>query len=97
MCMRQQEFDAVKQSRWLRTVLGEAFSKHASAAFVHISFTAPCLQDDAADAQWFDVADPPQLAFDHKLVLCKGFEHLIKHAEAQQTGLPSCSAWQFWA
>ena len=75
--------------------LGKAFSRHASAAFVHTSVTAPCSQDDAEDAQWFDVTDPPQLAFDHKLVLLKGFEHLLTHKEAQQTGMPSCLALRF--
>ncbi|CAK0786355.1 hypothetical protein CVIRNUC_009568 [Coccomyxa viridis] len=39
--------------------------------------------DDAAEAEWFDVSQPPsKLAFDHKLIIRTAFEHLLK----QHTG-----------
>ena len=42
------------------------------------------LQDDAADAQWFDVSNVPQpLAFDHKLIVREAFEYLLKGSKAQ--------------
>lgn len=45
------------------------------------------VQDDAADAQWFDVASPPQpLAFDHKEVVRKAFEHLLVRPDGQKKG-----------
>ena len=41
------------------------------------------MQDDAAEAEWFDVSKPPsKLAFDHKLIVRTTFEHLLK----QHTG-----------
>ena len=41
------------------------------------------MQDDAAEAEWFDVSQPPsKLAFDHKLIIRTAFEHLLK----QHTG-----------
>ena len=41
------------------------------------------MQDDAAEAEWFDVSKPPsKLAFDHKLIVRTAFEHLLK----QHTG-----------
>ena len=41
------------------------------------------MQDDAAEAEWFDVSKPPsRLAFDHKVIVRTAFEHLLK----QHTG-----------
>ena len=41
------------------------------------------MQDDAAEAEWFDVSKPPtKLAFDHKVIVRTAFEHLLK----QHTG-----------
>ena len=46
------------------------------------------LQDDAAEAEWFDVTEPPShLAFDHKMILRKAFEHLLKFDETRNTGM----------
>lgn len=37
------------------------------------------LQDDAEEAEWFDVREPPsRLAFDHKVIVRTAFEHLLK-------------------
>jgi hypothetical protein len=47
-------------------------------------------QDDAKDAQWFDVAALPQLAFDHKLVVRASLRHLAKQPQAASVG--ECSA-----
>ena len=45
------------------------------------------LQDDAAEAEWFSVSKPPQpLAFDHKLILRKAFQHLAQQKEAREAG-----------
>ncbi len=44
-------------------------------------------QDDAANAQWYDILDlPEKLAFDHKLILHDAFTMLAKQPEAQQAG-----------
>jgi len=49
-----------------------------------------CTQDDAAEAEWFRVSEPPlPLAFDHKLILRKAFQHLLLIKEAQNAGI-SC-------
>jgi hypothetical protein len=45
-------------------------------------------QDDAKDAQWFDVDSLPELAFDHKLVVRRSLRHLAAQPEAKQTGTP---------
>lgn len=34
--------------------------------------------DDAADAGWYPIDDLPELAFDHKLIMKKTYEHLAK-------------------
>ena len=41
------------------------------------------VQDDAEEAEWFDVRKPPaKLAFDHKVIVRTAFEHLLKqHAQ----------------
>ncbi|KAK9826169.1 hypothetical protein WJX81_002988 [Elliptochloris bilobata] len=40
--------------------------------------------DDAADAEWHDVAAPPQpLAFDHKEIVRAAFQRLLSHPQAQ--------------
>lgn len=47
------------------------------------------MQDDAADARWFDLTALPQpLAFDHKLVLRAAFSHLLKHPDTATSGTP---------
>ena len=44
-------------------------------------------QDDAAEAEWFDITSPPSdLAFDHKLIIRKAFEYLLKLESADKTG-----------
>ena len=49
------------------------------------------VQDDAAEAEWFSVSKPPQpLAFDHKLILRRAFQHLAEQKEAQ-TGNLRCN------
>jgi len=41
-------------------------------------------QDDAAEAEWHDVAAPPQpLAFDHKEIIRAAFQRLLGHPQAQ--------------
>jgi hypothetical protein len=45
-------------------------------------------QDDAKDAQWFDVDSLPELAFDHKLVVRRSLHHLAAQPDAKQTGKP---------
>ncbi|PNH10108.1 ADP-ribose pyrophosphatase [Tetrabaena socialis] len=46
--------------------------------------------DDAKEARWFDVANLPQLAFDHKLVVRSALRHLAKSpAAAAMAGLPA--------
>lgn len=47
------------------------------------------VQDDATEAEWYDVTKLPPLAFDHKLVVRTAFEHLIQQAEAKSTGAQS--------
>ena len=45
------------------------------------------VQDDAAEAEWFSVSKPPQpLAFDHKLILRRAFQHLAQQKEAKEAG-----------
>ena len=44
------------------------------------------LQDDATEAEWYDVTKLPALAFDHKLIIRTAFEHLLRHSETQTTG-----------
>jgi len=45
------------------------------------------VQDDAAEAEWFSVSKPPSpLAFDHKLILRRAFQHLLRQKEAQDAG-----------
>lgn len=41
------------------------------------------VQDDAEEAEWFDLRKPPaKLAFDHKVIVRTAFEHLLKqHAQ----------------
>ena len=43
-------------------------------------------QDDASDAQWFEVTKLPPLAFDHKLLVRESFRHLAKQEELQKQG-----------
>ena len=48
---------------------------------------AVTVQDDAAEAEWFSVTKlPSYLAFDHKLIVRKAFEHLLKAEETSKTG-----------
>jgi hypothetical protein len=47
---------------------------------------ACCLQDDAADAQWFPVGQLPSLAFDHKEVVRTVFEKLTQRHEVRTEG-----------
>ena len=52
-----------------------------------IEWAASFMKDDAAEAEWFSITDPPSyLAFDHKLIVRTAFEHLLKQDEAQRTG-----------
>ena len=51
---------------------------------------ACCLQDDAADAQWFPVGQLPPLAFDHKEVVRTVFEKLAQRQEASTEGSHNC-------
>mmetsp|Transcript_28876 Transcript_28876/g.85495 ORF Transcript_28876/g.85495 Transcript_28876/m.85495 type:complete len:87 (+) Transcript_28876:242-502(+) len=48
-----------------------------------------CMQDDARDARWFDVAALPTLAFDHKLVVKEALRTLAakpeSHGDLQQS------------
>lgn len=44
------------------------------------------LQDDATEAEWYDVTKLPSLAFDHKLIIRTAFEHLLQHSETKSTG-----------
>lgn len=37
--------------------------------------------DDAADARWFPLSDPPSLAFDHDHILEKALQFLKRHPE----------------
>ncbi len=44
------------------------------------------LQDDASEAEWFDVRDLPQpLAFDHKLIVRTAFHHLMQQPAVKGT------------
>lgn len=45
-----------------------------------------CMQDDATEAEWYDVTKLPSLAFDHKLIVRTAFQHLLKQPEATSTG-----------
>ena len=45
------------------------------------------LQDDATEAEWYDVTKLPSLAFDHKLIIRTAFEHLLQHSESKSTGI----------
>lgn len=47
---------------------------------------ASCAQDDAADAQWFDVLHLPPLAFDHQLVVRACFRAMLRQPHAQEHG-----------
>ena len=48
------------------------------------------LQDDATEAEWFDVRDLPQpLAFDHKLIVRTAFQHLMQQPSV--TGVCVCA------
>lgn len=48
-------------------------------------------QDDASEAEWFDVRDLPQpLAFDHKLIVRTAFQHLMQQPSV--TGACVCFA-----
>ena len=54
------------------------------------------LQDDAAEAEWHDVAALPQpLAFDHKEIVREAFQHLLGRPQGQ-SGAP-LSTMQFWS
>ena len=44
------------------------------------------VQDDATEAEWYDVTKLPPLAFDHKLIVRTAFEHLIQQSETKSTG-----------
>ena len=46
-----------------------------------------CMQDDATEAEWYDVTKLPPLAFDHKLVVRTAFQHLLQHSETKATGM----------
>lgn len=45
-----------------------------------------CVQDDAAEANWFPVTELPQLAFDHKQVIREALQKLSSRPQVQQTG-----------
>jgi len=45
-------------------------------AFIEADRSAAAGSDDAADAQWFDVTEPPHLAFDHAKVFSVAIENL---------------------
>jgi len=45
-------------------------------AFIEASRSAATGCDDAADAQWFDVTQPPHLAFDHAKIFSVAIENL---------------------
>ena len=49
-----------------------------------------CMQDDATEAEWYDVTKLPSLAFDHKLIVRTAFQHLLKQPEATSTGTGVC-------
>ena len=43
----------------------------------------------AQAAEWFDIAQLPRLAFDHKLIVRTAFRHLAREGAVQQrAGLP---------
>lgn len=46
-----------------------------------------CGQDDATEAEWYDVTKLPPMAFDHKLIVRTAFEHLLQHSETKSTGM----------
>ncbi len=48
-----------------------------------------CMQDDATEAEWYDVTKLPPLAFDHKLIVRTAFQHLLQQSETKATGMPS--------
>lgn len=47
------------------------------------------MQDDATEAEWYDVTKLPPLAFDHKLIVRTAFQHLLQQSETKATGMPS--------
>lgn len=53
--------------------------------FTDLSLYA-CKQDDATEADWYDVTALPALAFDHKLIIRTAFEHLLQHSQTKTTG-----------
>lgn len=65
------------------------------------SFASNSLQDDATEAEWYDVTQLPALAFDHKLIIRTAFEHLLQHSETKSAGelglvwAPRCICWVF--
>ena len=46
-----------------------------------------CVQDDATEAEWYDVTKLPAMAFDHKLIVRTAFERLLQHSETKSTGM----------
>lgn len=50
------------------------------------SFVSISLQDDATEAEWYDVTQLPALAFDHKLIIRTAFQHLLQHSETNSAG-----------
>lgn len=47
------------------------------------------MQDDATEAEWYDVTKLPPLAFDHKLIVRTAFQHLLQQSETKATGMSS--------
>ena len=47
------------------------------------------MQDDATEAEWYDVTKLPSLAFDHKLIVRTAFEHLLDRPETETAGASS--------
>lgn len=45
------------------------------------------MQDDATEAEWYDVTKLPPLAFDHKLIVRTAFQHLLQQSETKATGM----------
>ncbi len=44
------------------------------------------VQDDATEAEWYDVTKLPPMAFDHKLIVRTAFEHLLQQSETKSVG-----------
>lgn len=58
----------------------------AYAALVPANIQGVKASDDAADAKWFGITSLPELAFDHKLVICSAFTKLAADESALKAG-----------